>query len=59
MRELLEQGFEVMVVPDATGAAQVPSYDGFAAAVVNYRMLANTTLPTTQAVAAIEAAYAN
>ncbi|MGI9288130.1 MAG: cysteine hydrolase [Pseudomonadales bacterium] len=42
MRELLEQGFEVAVVADATAAAQVEEGDGFAAATVNYRFLANT-----------------
>ncbi|MGI9317556.1 MAG: isochorismatase family protein [bacterium] len=56
MRELLEQGFEVAVVADATAAAQVEEGDGFAAAIVNYRFLANTVWNTEQAVAAIGAA---
>ncbi|MAZ01664.1 MAG: isochorismatase [Sneathiella sp.] len=55
MRELVEQGFEVMVVPDATGAAQVPGYDGFAAAVTNFRMIASHIADTEKTVAAIEA----
>ena len=55
MRELVEQGFEVMVVPDATAAAQVPGYDGFAAAVVNFRMIASHVADTEVVVAAIEA----
>lgn len=46
MRELLEQGFEVAVVADATAAAQVEEGDGFAAATVNYRFLANTVWTT-------------
>ncbi len=55
MRELVEQGFEVMVVADATAAAQVPGYDGFAAAVTNYRMIASHVSDTKSAVAAIRA----
>ena len=49
MRELLEQGFEVAVVADATAAAQVEEGDGFAAASVNYRFLANTVWTTKEA----------
>jgi nicotinamidase-related amidase len=41
MRDLIEEGFNVVVVPDATGAAKVPGYDGFEAAFVNYRMIAS------------------
>lgn len=50
LRELLEQGFEVAVVADATAAAQVEEGDGFAAASVNYRFLANTVWSTREAV---------
>ena len=53
MRELLEQGFEVAVVADATAAAQVEEGDGFAAAMTNYRFIANTVWTTKQAVNAI------
>lgn len=49
MRELLEQGFEVAVVADATAAAQVEEGDGFAAASVNYRFIANTVWTTKEA----------
>ena len=49
MRELLEQGFEVAVVADATAAAQVEGGDGFAAAMVNYRFIANTVWTTREA----------
>lgn len=59
MRELVEQGFEVMVVADATAAAQVPGYDGFAAAVTNYRMIASHVTDTKSAVAAIKASAIN
>lgn len=41
LRELLEQGFEVAVVGDATAAAQIPGYDGYEAAMTNFRFLAS------------------
>jgi nicotinamidase-related amidase len=53
LRELLEQGFEVAVVKDATAAAQAPELDGYAAALTNFRFLANTVWTTDQAVHAI------
>jgi nicotinamidase-related amidase len=56
MRELIEQGFEVAVVSDATAAAIVPNYDGYAAAMTNFRMIANTVWTTDQAVAGIKSA---
>ncbi|BHH85585.1 cysteine hydrolase family protein [Desulforhopalus sp. 52FAK] len=56
MRELIEQGFEVAVVKDATAAAQVPEGDGYAAAVVNFRFIANTVWTTQEAKQQIEAA---
>jgi nicotinamidase-related amidase len=49
LRGLLEQGFEVAVVKDATAAAQAPDLDGYAAALTNYRFLASTILTTEQA----------
>jgi nicotinamidase-related amidase len=49
LRELLEQGFEVAVVTDATAAAQLPGLDGYAAALVNFRFIANEMLTTEQA----------
>jgi len=54
LREFLEQGFEVAVVKDATAAAQTPDLDGYAAALVNFRFLANTVWTTAQATAAME-----
>jgi nicotinamidase-related amidase len=54
MRELLEQGFEVAVVKDATAAAQVEEGDGYAAALVNFRFIANTVWTTNEARKAIE-----
>lgn len=56
LRGLLEQGFEVAVVKDATAAAQAPDLDGYAAALVNYRFLANAVWTTSQAVEAIQSA---
>ena len=49
MRELMEQGFEVAVVSDATAAAQVAEGDGYEAALVNFRFIANTVWTTEQA----------
>ena len=54
MRELLEQGFEVLVVTDATAAAKVPEGDGYQAALVNFRFLANTVKTTADVKRAIE-----
>ena len=52
LRELLEDGFEVAVVKDATAAAQHPDLgDGYAAALVNFGYLANEVLSTEEAVA--------
>jgi nicotinamidase-related amidase len=59
MRELIEQGFEVAVVKDATAAAQTPDIDGYAAAVTNFRFLASTVWTTEQASAAMVAAAGN
>jgi nicotinamidase-related amidase len=57
MRELGEQGFEVMVVTDATAAAKLPGLDGYAAAMTNFRMIANHIDDTKGAVKSIEAAH--
>jgi nicotinamidase-related amidase len=56
MRELLEQGFEVAVITDATAAAKVPDGNGYASAMTNFRFIANTTWTTTEAIAALETA---
>ncbi len=53
MRDLLERGFEVAVVTDATAAAKVEEGDGYAAAMVNFRFMANTTWTTAEAVETI------
>ncbi len=58
LRELGEQGFDVMVVSDATAAAQVPGLDGYAAAMTNFRMIASHVADTETTVAKIRTAYA-
>lgn len=50
MRELIEQGFEVAVVSDATAGAQVEEGDGYASSLVNFRFIANTVWTTKEAV---------
>jgi nicotinamidase-related amidase len=50
MRELLENGFEVAVVKDATAAAVIPDGDGYAAALVNFRFIANAVWTTAETV---------
>ena len=54
LRELLEQGYEVAVVKDATAGAKVPEGDGYQAALVNFRFLANTVWTTKEALKATE-----
>lgn len=57
MRELMEQGFEVAVVKDATAAAITPELgDGYQAALVNYVFIANAVVTTEEAVGAMAAA---
>jgi nicotinamidase-related amidase len=53
LREFLERGFEVAVVKDGTAAAIIPEGNGYEAALVNFRFLANDVLDTKEAVAAI------
>lgn len=55
MRELLERGFEVAVVKDATAAARHPELgDGYKAALVNFGFIANAVLSTDEVVKAME-----
>lgn len=49
LRELLEQGFEVAVVQDATAAAVIEEGNGYQAALVNFRFLANAVWTTAEA----------
>ncbi len=50
LRELLEMGFEVAVVRDATAAAMLPEGDGYLAAIINFRFIANALWTTDEAV---------
>ena len=54
LRELLEMGFEVAVVRDATAAAILPEGDGYLAAIINFRFIANELWTTTEAVKRIQ-----
>jgi len=54
LRDLVERGFEVVVVKDATAAAQHPELgDGYAAALVNFKYIASAVLSTDDAVASM------
>jgi nicotinamidase-related amidase len=51
LRELLERGFEVAMVKDATAGPRHPEWgDGYQAAMINYRFLAHAVLSTDEAV---------
>ena len=55
LRELIEQGFEVVVVKDATAAPRHPEIgDGYKAALVNYGFIANAVLTTDDAIKTID-----
>ena len=56
LRELVEQGFEVAVVADATAAAKLPGYDGYEAAFINFRFIASDVWTTAEATRAMAAA---
>ncbi len=49
LHELLEQGYEVAVVRDATAAAMLPEGDGYLAALINFRYIANALWTTEEA----------
>ncbi len=52
MRQLTEDGFEVIVVKDATAAAKHPELgDGYAAALVNFGFIASAVVTTDEIVA--------
>jgi len=57
MRQLIEDGFEVTVVKDATAAAQHPELgDGYQAALTNFGFIASGVLTTDDATAAMTSA---
>jgi nicotinamidase-related amidase len=54
LRELLEQGFEIAVIKDATAGARHPELgDGYAAAIINFGYMANAVLTTDEVVASM------
>lgn len=53
LRELVEQGFSVAVVKDATAGPAIPDGDGYLAAVINFRFLAHAIWTTEQALASL------
>ena len=55
LHELLEMGYEIAVVRDATAAAMLPEGDGYLAAIINFRYIANALWTTDEAVQRIEA----
>jgi nicotinamidase-related amidase len=55
LRELLEQGFQVTVVKDATAGARHPELgDGYKAALVNFGYIANAVMSTDEVVNAMQ-----
>lgn len=58
MRELIEDGFEVAVVGDATASAKLPGLDGNQAAQTNFRMIASHVYTTEELANALSTAKA-
>lgn len=54
MRHLIENGFEVSVVKDATAAAILPELNGYEAALVNFRMISSHVFTTDEIVSEIK-----
>jgi nicotinamidase-related amidase len=51
LRDLIEQGFEVSVVSDATAGPRHPTWgDGYKAAMINYAFLAHAVVSTQEVV---------
>jgi nicotinamidase-related amidase len=57
LRYLLEQGFEIAVVKDATAAAQLPGLDGYAGALTNFQMIANAVMTTEEVKDAVNGSH--
>ena len=58
MRGLIEEGFEVTVVKDATAGGQVEGADGYASALVNFRFIASAVVSTQEVQQALREATA-
>lgn len=55
LRELVEKGFEVTVVKDATAGARHPQLgDGYEAALINFGYIASAVLETDEVVIKME-----
>ena len=54
MRDLVESGFKVAVVSDATAAAILPGMNGYQAALVNFKMIASHVFTTKEIVKEIK-----
>lgn len=54
MRDLVESGFKVSVVKDATAAAILPGLNGYEAALVNFQMIASHVFTTKEIVTEIK-----
>jgi len=55
LRDLLEQGFEVVVAKDATAAPRHPEWGyGYTAALINFKFLAHAVLSTDEVVTAMK-----
>lgn len=54
MRALIEAGFKVGVVKDATAAAQTPEMDGYKAALTNFNMISSKVFTTEEVVSQLE-----
>ena len=50
LRELLETGFEVAVVKDATAGAILPDMNAYQASLINFRMMASHVFTTDEVV---------
>ncbi len=59
MRALIENGFEVMVVTDATAGAITEHYNGYDASLTNFRMIASAVDNTANTVVKIKGAFEN
>jgi nicotinamidase-related amidase len=57
MRSLIESGFEVIVVTDATAGVITEHYNGYDASLTNFRMIASAVDNTANTVKAIRFAY--
>ena len=53
MRELIENGFEVAVVKDATAGAILPGMNSYEAALINFRMISSHVFTTEEVIAEI------